>query len=673
MNVDRWASHWRYNVVVERGIHLLVAVMIVMLAIVPTRSLAQDDTTAVVIVPQNALQVAEIGVLRGHAPGEANHIVGARMTPDGQTVVSASLDNTIRAWNVSDGKQRNVFTQIAATSMTLSPDGQHVAYGMYDGQVVVIEMESGQTVSVLSEQTFSPVYHIAYSPDGSHLAFTSVDNTIVVWDFATGTNVTLTGHEGEVSGVALSPDGTRMASVSYDGTIRLWDVENGQMQLLETTTERNNAVAFSPDGAVIAVGCSSGLQLHDATTGVTLAQLSDQGQLEYLAFSPDSQLLAAVAGYPNQVIQLWDVENQTQLKALEGHEGLIHDVSFSPDGTTIVSGGDDDVIRLWGVPVGSPHLAASSSMDKLEIMSTLPGEGERFSVVAFSPDSSRVAAAGIDQPVMVYLIDTGAVLFQLEGHTQEVYDLAFSPDGRYLATASRDDTVMLWDMGTGQLVYTFGAAEMDMRQVVFSPDSTRLYSIQLDKVIVWETETGVALPAQELLLGDDITDFQYLWAFALSPDGAHSAMFIEVTRMPEEPFQLQIWDVATHAVIANFPVDQMVHSLAFSPDGTRLVAGLENSTSIVLDPATGATELTLIGHSDMVTDVQYSPDNSLILSAGLDQVIVWDAATGAPLVGLEGTHAAAFSPDGTLIATLDFDLDEDHNVYNVVHLWRLPE
>ena len=138
---------------------------------------------------------------------------------------------------------------------------------------------------------------------------------------------------------------------------------------------------------------------------------------------------------------MWDVGTGTLKSELTGHAGDVHSVSFSPDGTTLASGGADTTVRLWDV--------ASATET-----ATLTGHGGSVGSVSFSPDGRTLASARstsrLENAVRLWDVASATEIATL-GHRGEVYDVSFSPDGTILASAGGiDGTVLLWDLAPAE-------------------------------------------------------------------------------------------------------------------------------------------------------------------------------------------------------------------------------
>ena len=124
----------------------------------------------------------------------------------------------------------------------------------------------------------------------------------------------------------------------------------------------------------------------------------------------------------------------------------------------------------------------------------------------------------------------------------------------------------------------------------------------------------------------------------------------------DEDGRLVMWDAATGKRIAEAGHESEVRSVAFSPDGKRIITGSNDRTSKVWDAETGKDTLTLKGHTSTVYSVAFSPDGKKILTGSYDKTAkVWDAETGKETLTLkghtDGVTSVAFSPDGKRIIT----------------------
>ncbi|NMF85405.1 WD40 repeat domain-containing protein [Nodosilinea sp. P-1105] len=159
--------------------------------------------------------------------------------------------------------------------------------------------------------------------------------------------------------------------------------------------------------------------------------------------------------------RLWNLQGN-ELTRLNGHQGPIFQVAFSPDGNLIATSGADGTARLWDL---SGH--------QLALM-----EGHQGSVwhVAFSPDGDLIATSGEDGTARLW-DPSGQQLAVLEGHQGGVTQVAFSPDGDQIATSGGDGTTRIWALNGQQIAQFEGTGDFnaDWTQIAVAlpPDRMR--------------------------------------------------------------------------------------------------------------------------------------------------------------------------------------------------------
>jgi WD40 repeat protein/serine/threonine protein kinase len=321
----------------------------------------------------------------------------------------------------------------------------------------------------------------------------------------------------------------------------------------------------------------------------------------------------------------------------------------------------------------------------------LRGHEADIEILAISPDRSLIATASDDATIRVWSVAERTSRHVLAGHVGPLEDLEFSPDGTHLASAGTDGNVYLWNASTGT-ARKLGGHKSTVRGVAFSPDSKQLASTGEDgRVILWDVATGSSKvlntrshgwrpvlwtqDGKTIIAGSFDGSIGYfepqankaritpgprieVRCLALSHDG-------KLLASGDENGAVMIWRGDTGTEVGRH-VD-VVRDLAFSPDDTLLVSAGGDDIVGVYNVATNVrTELR--GNTDGVKDLDVSLDGSYIASAGIDGTArVWPIAGGAPRE-LRG-HNTAVKGVVFVTDTLVVTASEDDNA----RLWKLDD
>ena len=276
-----------------------------------------------------------------------NAVYAAAFSNDGKQLATASLDNTVKLWNVADGEHVG----------TLKGHGDGVAFVGYlkDNRIVTASLDKSLKIwsadGVLEATLAGHQDYLtcaAISRSGSIAASGSFDKTVRLWDAnARGGIGILTGHEAAVQAVALSPDGSLVVSGGSDRSLRLWDVESRKLRIVMTGHNATiEAVAFSPQGDLIASGDGEGRLRLWKTDGTPADSFDSRSpRIRSQVFSPDGQGLAA--GGADGVVRFWNVADRSELGSVSAHKNTVYGLAIRQDGKLLASAGFDRTIRLW--------------------------------------------------------------------------------------------------------------------------------------------------------------------------------------------------------------------------------------------------------------------------------------------------------------------------------------
>jgi len=332
-------------------------------------------------------------------------------------------------------------------SIAISPDGKSILSGNHDGSVTVLDWITGKELLNFRNhcswlKSFYPTNAVAFSSDGKYALSGGNDNTVRLWDYISGRELQSFKHTDKVTSVAFSNNRPWILSGSLDGTVRLWDRSTGKelRSFLNDTDTHVSSVAFSPDSQSVLSASTGGIHVWDCETGKELLYNYQEADSNFLAISPDGKWV--LSGW--QEIHLWDCKTGEIRTRFEGHSGSIESVAFSPkptnkdwtiDKALILSGGDDNTVRLW---------------DCL----------------------------------------TGKELLCFQGHSRFVTSVAFSPDGEWTFSGSYDRTLRVWNIKKITLQKAKGVDFPIDSWIDTSLDGKWIFSERFGAVIIWDCQTG---------------------------------------------------------------------------------------------------------------------------------------------------------------------------------------
>ncbi len=311
----------------------------------------------------------------------------------------------------------------------------------------------------------------------------------------------LEGHQSPVRLAEISPDSRWAATTDDNGQIILWDLQSADPAaskwVLRGHLGKIYDLTISSDSRWLAVAGTGAFEEEDNSV-----RLWD---LKSLAW-PDGVQRSPLAG--EEVV----AAATRQPTILRGHLGPVLAVAITPDCRWVVTGSEDQTVRLFDL---SSHCPAASQI-------VLRQHSGPVTSIAISLDGRWMATGSHDRTVGLWDLTTpqpGARATVLDGHNGGVHSVAIGSTGRWVATAAYDHTVRVWDMNAvnpAAKCVVLGGHSGEVRSILFSPDGCRLITGGDDgTACVWDLEASDPAAAPVILRGH----CGPIAALAITPDG----------------------------------------------------------------------------------------------------------------------------------------------------------
>ncbi|MCA9052634.1 MAG: protein kinase, partial [Planctomycetaceae bacterium] len=438
----------------------------------------------------------------------------AAISADGRFLAAGSPAGDVRIWDRTADTQlltmsiklpprRVVKVGGEALGIEFDPTSKRLAVAVNPtGSVLVIDATSGEIVwqrGTPGESKGQGLYSIAYSPDGATIVTGGEDSAIRFWDAGDGTpGPVLYGHESAVTDVVFLPDGEHLVSSDKNQNLRTWDLASSAAETrLAIIKGPISSYEVDPQGDWFVVIPHSGYPVPwpETTTAYVIDPAGQRdvqplaghsGVLSCNALSPDGTLLAI--GARDGRITIWRMPDGIRDRTIDAHTGTpppgtasyaVERLTFSQDGHSLISQGNDGLLRWWDVATWELHQersyeasyhtrfavhssgrwGARSVGNGVEIVDLQTGAIERslsaqVDQVEFTAEGRWLLGFGPRVPLTVWDFESGSIAFQARAHVGAVHSIFITTDGRRLITGGEDGLVKIWDMRTGQELRT---------------------------------------------------------------------------------------------------------------------------------------------------------------------------------------------------------------------------
>lgn len=436
--------------------------------------------------------------------------------------------------------------------------------------------------------------------DGRMLSFDMISNeNVLEWK----------AHGGYITCLVATRDRGLLVSGSSDQTAKIWDMNNN-LELISVCrwTEPVDCLDITPDNLRLIAGSSEGsISIWDVRTGQCLDLIvnSINNGILAIATSPDGKRFASAG--KNRKIQVWPLEADHKTMCDE-NEG---------------SGKEErkcGLRRAFGKIRGKKTRATIEVEAQISPLLTISLEEHSawLRSMCFTRDGTKLMAGTDDRIIRIWNVARdGEIIRTFEGHSHWIYSVSESKDGKTIFSTSWDGTARAWDID--------GGSTSSVRYTTYPGTVQDAKSTHDGTKIVWCARGNIriknwASPMTEGELSQSNRHNSGVILTCMTADGTQA-----VTGSRDG--DLKIWDTATGKQVGKTMTSQhgTVNDIAVTLDGRRVISASGDQCLIVWDMGTQEKLSVLAGHTGSIRCVQVSLDGKTAISGSSDNTVrIWN-------------------------------------------------
>lgn len=514
---------------------------------------------------------------------QKNGAVSAISFANNKKIVTVDVANNINLWDAEKGKEILSFSSGQTKVLSVSANDKYIATGGAAGSLKVWDMNTGKNLYTFSGHNNDLV---DVSVSGEMLVSTD-KNSAKIWDLSNGTEVfdnKVENTSGAITNICnvgkLSADNS-MVATSLFGTINLYDSKSGiKLRTFEGSFGGLIGNIFMPgttDPAMVfmtrdGIVAKRWRYPNNETTSIDVNVAG-----KYVGTHPNLESIIVFAPGIDKTVPIYDIKKEKILCELTGHTAPVYNATYSNDGKRIVTGSQDNTIRIWDVTTGKEldqisrrgfavtgfngktFLSndyktiltmglgtAPTQIWDLESKRSINLTGVNFTgTPTISPDGKLIAGTGAimtkkgsAQEFVVFDTSNGKRVGSFKGNIGSMY-MSFSADSKCIAIAM-EDGVHVIDIATEELKYKL--PHFGVYHFAFSDDNSQLmtYSLIDGMSRLWNYETGEEIAGLVSFRADENTIVlpnRYYYSTKGAVKGIHYVM--DNKAIPFDQFDLQ--------------------------------------------------------------------------------------------------------------------------------------